>query len=444
METLFEEIFEKRQGRIRYGLERVRKAYEKLGFSESLAPSFLIAGTNGKGSTSGFLAKLLSSFGHRVGLFTSPHLCHFRERIQCSHKNVTDELLLGEMASLKESLGELYQDLSFFEVAVLLAFQVFRKEKTTVNVIEVGLGGLLDATNIIEPVATAVVSIGFDHEAILGESLPEIFEQKLGITREGVPLFLGLSEKKQEEQGVSSTLCSFLEGRSVPLFQKERDFFLEGEELSLLVEGKSLKTTLPPSVKLLSPVLRENFCLAYSLFAWYQRKESLLFEPSSLGRLYEGDKFTPSSLLARFQKFSLETENGKTRDVYLDVCHNRESLLESHRTLKEFGILEKYGKIPVFLSILTDKPVFSMIDYVKAFADPLVLFSCSSVRSYDANYLQKDSYGEIPFYESFYEAWKGSNLESSSDAPLLVCGSFFAVGEVLSFIQSSSQKSSVA
>ena len=442
METLFEEIFEKRQGTIRYTLDRVKKAYTKLGLANSLAPSILVAGTNGKGSTSGFLAKLFSSSGYRVGLFTSPHLCHFKERIQCSHFEVTDELLIEEIQYLKRSLGiKLYEELSFFEVSLLLALRIFEKEKTEINVIEVGLGGLLDATNIIEPVATTIVSIGYDHQSILGESFEEIFRQKLGITRDGVPLFFGISSEKAEEQGLNSTLQEALKGKKIPLFQKGKDFFLEDGRAIFFDSNSQNALELPSSV--LSPILRENFALSFAIFSWYQKQAHSCVDFSLLEKQYEGDKFLPPSLVARFEKFSLELKNGQTQEVYLDVCHNMESLEQTYRSLKDFGILEKYGKIPVFLSILTDKPISSMIDYVKAFGDPLVLFSCSSTRSYNATHVKDGPHGGLPFYESFYEAWKSAFLEKKREAPILVCGSFFAVGEVLSFIKNDSNKTPV-
>jgi dihydrofolate synthase/folylpolyglutamate synthase len=441
LETLFEEIFEKRQGTIRYTLERVKKAYIKLGFANSLAPSILVAGTNGKGSTSGFLAKLFSSSGYRVGLFTSPHLCHFRERIQCSHLEVTDEHLIEEIDFLKTSLGiELYEELSFFEVSLLLALKIFEKEKTEINVIEVGLGGLLDATNIIEPVATTIVSIGYDHQSVLGESFEEIFRQKLGIIRDGVPLFFGISSEKAQEQALNSTLQEALQGKNIELFQKGKDFFQKDNRAIFLDSNSQDVFELPSSVFFKSPILRENFALSFAIFSWYQKQAHLSVDFSLLKKQYEGDKFLPPSLVARFEKFFLELKNGQTQEVYLDVCHNMESLEQTYRSLKDFGILEKYGKIPVFLSILTDKPISSMIEYVKAFGDPLVLFSCSSTRSYNATHVKDGPHGGLPFYESFYEAWKSAFLEKKCEAPILVCGSFFAVGEVLSFIESLSNK----
>jgi len=444
LETVFEEIFEKKQGTIRYTLDRVKKAYVKLGFASSLAPSVLVAGTNGKGSTSGFLAKLLSSSGYKVGLFTSPHLCHFRERIQCSHFEVTDALLIEEIDFLKKELGlELYQELSFFEVSLLLACRVFEKEKTEINVIEVGLGGLLDATNVIEPTATTIVSIGYDHQSILGESFEEIFRQKLGIIRNEVPLFLGISCEKEKEQGLNSTLQAALKGKKIPFFQRGKDFFLEDKQVVLLNESYQEVIPLPESILLKSPVLRENFALSFAIFSWLQKQAHSSIDVSLLNKKYEGDKFQPPSLMARFEKFYLTLKNGETQAVYLDVCHNRESLEETYRSLNDFGILPKNGKIPVFLSILNDKPISSMIDYVKAFGDPVVLFSCSSTRSYNTTHVKEGPHEELPFYESFYEAWKSIFLEKKKEIPILVCGSFYAVGDVIPFLKNSSDKTGV-
>ena len=432
----FESLFNKRLSYIRYDLKNVQKAYKKLGLESRIAPSFLIGGTNGKGSTSGFLAKLFASSGSKVGLFTSPHLRSFRERIQCSHIPVTDELLLESLEKLKEALGlEVYESLSFFEVSILLALSVFSEQKTDINVIEVGLGGRLDATNIINLVASAIVSVSFDHTAILGETLQEILLEKLGISRESKPLFLGISQDKLVELKLNEIVQSEQRKKSFNLYQKNQVFSLVKRETVLhFPEAQEKSFPLPEEVLSFSPILQENYSLAFSIWYWFQRKSFRAFSYDQFYKNYAQSDFSPSSLEARFQSFTITLSCGQRQKVIVDVCHNEASLRECYRTLCSQGIMQKHGKIPVFLSILNDKPFNSMISYVQRFSDPLVLFSCSNERT-----LSRSSLGQkhqnLPFYDGFYAVLESFHVSHKTESPWLICGSFFAVGEVLQIIK---------
>ena len=156
--------------------------------------SIHIAGTNGKGSTSHMLASVLQEAGYRVGLYTSPHLKDFRERIRVNGKPITQEKVVSFIKETKEFLDK--QKLSFFEMTVGMAFEHFSKEKVDLAVIEVGLGGRLDSTNIINPILSVITNIGLDHTQFLGETLPEIAFEKAGIIKEGVPVVI--SQKQSE------------------------------------------------------------------------------------------------------------------------------------------------------------------------------------------------------------------------------------------------------
>lgn len=443
MEDQFEQIFSKRQAYIRYDLTLIKEAYKTLRLDEKLAPSFLISGTNGKGTCSGFLAKLLASSNYKVGLFTSPHLCNFRERIQCSHREITDDLLVEELSIIKNKLGiSLYDKLSFFEVSTLLGFSVFSKYRTDVNVIEVGLGGALDATNIINPIASIVVSLGYDHQAILGHTLKEIFAQKMGIVRRGRPLFLGIGRKDQIAFEIDSTLYQLKEKKGFILYRYGEHFLLDNKTVKIQSDSNNLKTfNLVDSLYNFPPILRRNYSLAFSVYHWFMTREGRKAEltESYQHRDYNLCSFTPFSLMARFQMFNLRLSDGSTQKIILDVCHNQESLKEAYHSLGEKKILSEFNKIPIFVSILSDKPISSMIDYVQGFSDPLVLFSCSNERSFSRDSLTK-RHLKLPFYSSFDAVWKGSHGSSSTKAPWLICGSFFAIGEVLTFLQKVSKQ----
>ena len=152
-----------------------------------------VGGTNGKGSVCHTLAAILQAQGYRVGLYTSPHLVDFRERIRVNGKMISKQRVISFVSNLKASLlgGRLEGGYSFFELATALAFQYFAEQKVDFAVIEVGLGGRLDCTNIITPVLSVITNISFDHVQFLGDTLPKIASEKAGIIKAGIPVCIG-------------------------------------------------------------------------------------------------------------------------------------------------------------------------------------------------------------------------------------------------------------
>lgn len=172
-------------------LERVRATLDRLGSPERRVPSVLIAGTNGKGATAAIVHSIWSEAGLRVGLYTSPHLVHFTERIRIGHAELSRERVVAGVERLRDLTESAGIALTFFEMATVLAFLAFAEDELDAAVLEVGLGGRLDATNVAEPLASAVVSIGFDHEVFLGDTLAAIAREKAGVMRPGRPVVLG-------------------------------------------------------------------------------------------------------------------------------------------------------------------------------------------------------------------------------------------------------------
>ena len=169
------------------GLDRVRLALERLGSPELRVPAVHIAGTNGKGSCAALTESILRQAGLRTGLFTSPHLSRFTERIRIDGVEIDGD----HLAQLDEAVAATDVPLTFFEISAVLAFLAFAEAKVDVAILETGLGGRLDATTACHPVACAITSISFDHEAILGNTLRAIAYEKACIAKPGVPMFLG-------------------------------------------------------------------------------------------------------------------------------------------------------------------------------------------------------------------------------------------------------------
>jgi len=218
-----------------------------------------IAGTNGKGSVSHCIASVLQEAGYKVGLYTSPHLKDFRERIRINGDVITEKAVCDFVEHHKEIIKKLQP--SFFEMSVAMAFDYFKKEQVEVAVIEVGMGGRLDSTNIIAPEASVITNIGLDHTAFLGNSLPDIAKEKGGIIKKDIPLIIGQTQK--ETTPVFKTLAQ----------QKETNLLFADEEFHIPV------ATLSTDEKQIFQVYRGNE-LAYpdlqlDLLGSYQQKNVL-------------------------------------------------------------------------------------------------------------------------------------------------------------------------
>ena len=162
---------------------------EHLQHPETKFKSIHVAGTNGKGSTSSMIASILQEAGYKVGLYTSPHLKDFRERIRINGEMISEDFVV-DFISENKSFFEANQ-LSFFEMTVGLAFDYFAKEQVDIAVIEVGMGGRLDSTNVITPLVSVITNIGFDHTQFLGDTLPKIAAEKAGIIKSNIPVVIG-------------------------------------------------------------------------------------------------------------------------------------------------------------------------------------------------------------------------------------------------------------
>jgi dihydrofolate synthase/folylpolyglutamate synthase len=169
-----------------WGLERTEEALQLLGRPHERFPTIHVGGTNGKGSVAAVMASVLTHSGRRVGLYTSPHLCSFRERFQVDARPVSLPQLLETGEEIRGRLARF--GLTFFEAATVLAFHLFARSGVDVALVEVGLGGRLDSTNVIRPRIAAITNVALDHHEYLGETLEEIAREKAGIIKEGVPL----------------------------------------------------------------------------------------------------------------------------------------------------------------------------------------------------------------------------------------------------------------
>lgn len=212
LDPLFDRLFPPLATGVRWGLERMQAALGELGNPERAAPAIHVGGTNGKGSVASTLASVLRGGGLRVGLYTSPHLCSLTERFQIDGRPADPGALEAVADELRESVVR--HGLTFFEACTLLAFQHFARQEVDVQVIEVGLGGRLDATNVITPRVSVLTNVDMDHADFLGDTREAIAAEKAGILKPGVPAVtaevdpgpLGVFRRRAEEVGAPLTV----------------------------------------------------------------------------------------------------------------------------------------------------------------------------------------------------------------------------------------------
>lgn len=221
---------------IKLGLSTMAQLLDRLGEPQNAFPAVHLAGTNGKGSTASALCNILETAGFRCGLYTSPHLSHFGERIRVSHQSVSERDLAELTEEVRSHVGDL--PVTFFEFTTTLAFLYFARKQVDIAVIETGMGGRLDATNILRPILTLLTPISRDHGEYLGDRLVEIAGEKAGILKPGVPVVIG----PQDPEALQVIKCraATLNNR-ISCWDRDYQVSSEGEGLSYQGETWALK-----------------------------------------------------------------------------------------------------------------------------------------------------------------------------------------------------------
>lgn len=210
---------------IKLGLEAIDSLLSRLGHPHKRYATLHIGGTNGKGSTAAMVASILHAAGYRVGLYTSPHLVDFTERIRVGERQISEEAVAELVDRLRAALG--IGPITFFEFTTALAFQHFADENVEVAVIEVGMGGRFDATNVITPLVSAITNVALDHQAYLGQTVGAIAFEKAGIIKPHVPVVLGRLTSEAMD-----VIAPVVLERQSPCFRFERDFQAEGDPVA--------------------------------------------------------------------------------------------------------------------------------------------------------------------------------------------------------------------
>lgn len=354
-----------------------------------------VAGTNGKGSTSSMIASILQEAGYRVGLYTSPHLKDFRERIKINGEMISEDFVVEFIKQNKSFFEE--NSLSFFEMTVGLAFDYFVKENVDIAVIEVGMGGRLDSTNIITPLVSVITNIGFDHTQFLGNTIEAIAGEKAGIIKPKIPVVIG--EYTEETKKVF--LAKAQECDSEIYFAS--DLITEDYPCGLLGDYQfHNKKTVVQTIN----VLKEKFEITDD-----EVKKGLLNVVKSTG------------LLGRWQQIH---SNPK---VICDTAHNSHGLKIVLSQIQK----EKFNNLHFVLGVVNDKDLEDILPLFPKNAK--YFFSKPNVpRGLDASILKESAevYGLIgDVYNSISEAYKEALSVSSKNDFIYIGGSTFVVAEIV-------------
>lgn len=375
-----------------------------------------IAGTNGKGSTANFIANTLSQ-KLRCGLFTSPYMVEINEEVKINGKPISDEEFFSYIEILKpicEKSDKINLKNTYFEVMTALMFKYFYDKKVDVCVVETGLGGTLDSTNIVKkPRASLITTISMDHTNILGNTIEEIAQNKAGIIKENVPVFiypqnesaLNVILEKAKEKNSKVYDFKFSEIKIKNQSSDSNEFDFRGY--------KNIKTSLIGKVQIY------NACNALNLLDYFKEEFDLDEDIIKKG-IYE------STNIGRLQIIS------KSPRVLIDGSHNKESIDALLSSLKLF----EYDKLIVGFSILKDKDYDYIIEKISSIADEIVITSVDNPRAFELENLEKivkEKFSNVKKIKIIKEAYEYTKSKAEANDLVLWCGSLYLVGEILKF-----------
>lgn len=356
-----------------------------------------VAGTNGKGSTSSLLASVLQEAGYKVGLYTSPHLKDYRERIKINGKEISEKFVI-DFVSKHKSFFENHQ-LSFFEMTVGLAFDYFVKEKVDIAIIEVGMGGRLDSTNIITPLISVITNIGLDHTQFLGNTLEAIAFEKAGIIKPKIPVVIG--EYSAETKTV---------------FIKKAT-----ETNSQIYFASELVEDIYPTALLGDYQIPNRKTVMQSIRILQQQNELIISEENIINGFL--NVVLNTGLAGRWQQL------GEHPKIICDTAHNKHGLSIVLKQLKK----EIYEQLHIVLGVVNDK---DLTEILPLFPKNAVYYFCSpkNLRGLHPEILKQkaDEFGlNGKVYNSVSEAYTMAKEKSTANDFIYVGGSTFVVAEIL-------------
>ena len=412
-----------------YGLERTYKLLEHLGNPERDLKLIHIAGTNGKGSTTSMITEILMGEGYKVGMYTSPFIEEFEERIQINRNNIPKESLAILMDEIKVAVDKVieagYNHPTEFEIITVLMLLYFKKENIDFGVIEVGLGGTLDSTNVIKPIIQVITSISFDHTNLLGNTLEKIAREKSGIIKKGIPTVI--YPQQEEVLKVIKNKC----------FEMDSELYIANNEN---LKFKNIVNLDKPyqllkynnQIDILLPLLGEhqiiNLSVAMQTIEVLNNKNIIDISIANIVKSIKNVSW----------KGRLEVLSNNPY-VVIDGAHNIQGIKTLSRNIKKYF---KYENLYLILGILAGKDVEEMIKIITPMAKKVYSVTPNSIRGELAESL-KDEVSKFNKNCKAFDKYEEAYLEALNDASekdlILASGSLYMIGDMRKIIRKISQ-----
>lgn len=398
------------------GLGRLQQVAQKLQLAKPAPLVITVTGTNGKGSTCAFIAALLESQGLSVGVYTSPHLIHYQERIAINQQLVSEDSICHAFEKIEQARGNI--SLTYFEFGTLAAFLLFQKAHLDAVVLEVGLGGRLDAVNLVDADIAVVTSIGIDHQEWLGNTRESVAFEKAGIFREHHPAVCG-------DNNPPNTLIEQAKQKKAPFYVRDKDFTLTLEDNHWQWQGINKQGTAQTlsNIPLLNLPM-DNAALALQVF-------------SLLDFSWQEDKLIHAlqhvKVTGRLERHVINYHNKKCT-LLLDVAHNPHAAnflahhLKSHPTT---------GKRYAVFGLLADKDLEGVIDPLVNLIESWAVAPLSTPRSNTTEHLaQKLQEKElhVTLHNSIVKAIEAQLDRISPEDEIIIFGSFYVVADALQWL----------
>ncbi len=408
------------QSDIELGLSRVRQVADKLGLLSPAVPVVTVAGTNGKGSVIATLESLAHSHKLSIGSYTSPHLIQFNERIKINGQPISDEFLIEAFSKIANIQGE--TQLTYFEFTTLVGLYCFAQVDLDFIALEVGLGGRLDAVNIIDADISVITSIGLDHTDWLGDTLEAIAYEKAGVGRRGKPMVIA-------SRDLLALLAKPIAEIKPKIIAENNDYFIDdsGQRWSYSSATLEIKDIAQSSL------FTANKAAGITVFAYLF---PTLLDPDAVKLALEN-----AALAGRFSTLS------ETPKVILDVAHNPDSASLLNRNIKQLLSHEnknrtdtRSAKVWAICGMLQDKDIVSSLSNLTNIEHWLCI-DLAPPRGAKASQLAKalnssDAKKQVLQFNSIQQAYEFYKKEAALDDLLIVFGSFVTVGQMLEYWQS--------
>lgn len=408
-------------GEIRLGLDRVEELLDRCGNPHRNLRSIVVAGTNGKGSVVAMLSNILKIAGYKVGSYISPHLCDIRERIMIDGYWIDKDAFLRigqKILAIAKSMSDIP---TFYEIITAIAFSYFNESKVDVAVLEIGLGGRLDAVNVVHPLESVITTIDFDHENYLGNTIASIAREKAGIIKEGVTVIFG--EEKEEAVNVVEEVSL---AKRAKLYRKGRDFDFEIKRFSLeesLMDFKDSFNFLPDiklGLKGIYQFLNSSVAIESAILL------------NSLG-ISVSEKSIRDGIRSARWRGRFDVFNYADKVVILDGAHNPHGM---NALVSSLELLFKGKSVCFVFGAMRDKNYLKMLKELSRIASKVIFTSVGIGRALSVKELLSASQSleemsKIPIFgiESPLQAF--NEALNSKEEVICLCGSLYLIGSIL-------------